>query len=238
MEEVQGKLVFESLEEVVDPKHTALLIIDMQNGLASPDGYAGRQGDISIAQQRAILPALQRVLSSARSSGICVVHVQVVFDENLASTSPAWLYMSERLRNMGRFWGHAGSDERKSSQAFLIDGTWEAEIIPELAPLPNEFVVKKHRNTAFVNTPMNQVLRSNGIQSLVVTGTSTAGCVLATCLDALWYDYYTVVVSDCIADCFPERHQAGVAILKEKFDMPTSDEIIGLWVKQKVAVAS
>ena len=238
MKEVQGKLVFESLEEVVEPKHTALLIIDMQNGLASPEGYAARQGDVSISHQRGILPALQRVLESARSSGVCVVHVQVVFDENMASTSPASIYVSTRMQDFGAFWGHPGSKLRKSSSQVLIDGTWEAEIIPELTPLPNEFVVKKHRNTAFVNTPMNQVLRSNAIRSLVVTGTSTAGCVLATCLDALWYDYYTVVVSDCIADGFPERHQAGVAILKEKFDMPTSDEIMGLWVKQKVEVAT
>ena len=238
MREVQGKQVYESLEEVVDPKHTALLIIDMQNGLASPDGYAARQGDVSISQQRAILPALQRVLDSARSSGVRVVHVQVVFDENMASTSPASIYVSTRMQDFGAFWGHPGSKDRKSSQEILIDGTWEAEILPELTPLPNEFVVKKHRNTAFVNTAMDQVLRSNAIRSLVVTGTSTAGCVLATCLDALWYDYYTVVVSHCIADCFPERHQAGVAILKEKFDMPTSAEIVGLWAKKKVGLAA
>ena len=99
-------------------------------------------------------------------------------------------------------------------------------------------LVKKHRNTAFVNTPLDQVLRSSGIKSLVMTGTSTAGCVLATCLDALWYDYYTVVVSDCIADGFPERHAAGVAILREKFDMPTSDEVMALWARKRVGVAA
>ena len=62
MKQIQGKHVFESLEEVVDPKHTALLIIDMQNGLASPEGYTARQGDISISHQRSIIPALLNVL--------------------------------------------------------------------------------------------------------------------------------------------------------------------------------
>ena len=238
MREIQGIEVFESLEEVVDPKHTALLVIDMQNGLASPDGYTARMCATSISQQRQILPALEKVLASARATGVCVVHIQVVFDKNHATTSPAWLYMSSRLRDLGSYWGHPMGTDRRTSQEILTDGTWEAEIIPELTPLPNEFVVKKHRNTAFVNTPLDQVLRSSGIKSLVMTGTSTAGCVLATCLDALWYDYYTVVVSDCIADGFPERHEAGVAILREKFDMPTSDEVMALWARKRVGVTA
>ena len=238
MKEVQGKQVFETLEEVIDPKHTALLIIDMQNGLASLEGYAARQGDVSVSHQRSILPKLQSVLESARSSGVRVVHVQVVFDENMASTSPASIYDGARMRNFGDYWGHPRIKGKEENRGILIDGTWESEIIPELEPLANEFIVKKHRNSAFVNTIMNQVLRSNAIESLVVTGTTSAGCVLATVLDASWYDYYTVVASDCIADCFPKRHEAGVAILSERFDMPTADEIIGVWSKKKVKIAA
>ena len=238
MIEIRGKMVYESLEEVIDPKHTALMIIDMQNGLASPEGYTARHGKFSIAHQREILPRVEQLLKGAREMGICIVHVQVVFDRNGGSSSPAWLYMSSRLRDLGAHWGHPMGNDRRTSEETLIDGTWEAEIIPELAPLPDEIVVKKHRNTAFVNTRMDQILKSNRIESLVVTGTSTAGCVLATCLDALWNDYYTVVVSDAIADGFPERHAAGVAILKEKFDMPTADEVMGIWARTRVAVGA
>ena len=101
MREIQGIEVFETLEEVVDPKHTALLVIDMQNGLASPDGYTARKNATSISHQRQILPALEKVLASARATDVCVVHIQVVFDKNHATTSPAWLYMSSRLRDLG-----------------------------------------------------------------------------------------------------------------------------------------
>ena len=229
MKDIQGKRVFESLEEVVDPKHTALLIIDMQNGLASPNGYADRQGDVSIAHQRSIIPALLRVLNSARSSGVHVAHVQIVFDGNSASTSPASIYEGVRMRDFGASWGHPRSSDKKEDREVLIDDTWESEIIPELAPISGEFIVKKHRNSAFINTTMDQFLRSNSIQSVVVTGTTTAGCVLATALDASWYDYYTVIVADSVADCFPERHKAGIAILSERFDMPTSHQLAGIW---------
>ena len=136
------------------------------------------------------------------------------------------------MRNFGSYWGHPPSKQREPDLETLVDDTWESEFIPELFPISSEFIVKKHRNSAFVNTNMDQVLRSNRVQSVVVTGTSTAGCVLATALDALWFDYYAVVVSDCIADCFPERHKAGLAILNERFDMPTGDEIIDMWSKK------
>ena len=119
MIEIRGKMVYESLEEVIDPKHTALMIIDMQNGLASPEGYTARHGKFSIAHQREILPPVQKMLASARDMGICIVHVQVVFDKNGGSSSPAWLYMSSRLRDLGKpiggtRWAPTGAPARRS----------------------------------------------------------------------------------------------------------------------------
>ena len=64
MIEIQGKMVYESLEEVIEPNHTALMIIDMQNGLASLDGYTARHSKFSIAHQREILPGVQKMLLS------------------------------------------------------------------------------------------------------------------------------------------------------------------------------
>ena len=89
--------------------------------------------------------------------------------------------------------------------------------------------MKKHRVSAFIHTSLDQVLRSNGIQSVVVTGTATSGCVLGTALDAQWYDYYTVVVRDCIAGGTAARNAVGIALMNEGCDMPTSGEIIELW---------
>ena len=229
MEFIKGKTVYEDLNEILDPKHTALLIVDMQNGLASPQGYTARQGDISVAHQQSIIPNIKRLLETARLTGVRVVHIRVVSEENMAFSSPASLYAGKKMVHFGAYWGHPGKEVRKSNRAIMIDGSWESEIVDELCPISDEFVVRKYTNTAFVNTPMNQVLRSNHVESVVVTGTTTAGCVLATSFDALWNDYYTVVVKDAVADCFPERHQAGMAILGEKFDMPSSEAISNIW---------
>ena len=145
MKTIFGKDVFESVEEIVSAEHTALLIIDMQNGLAAPKGYASRQGDVSIQHQRSIIPNIQRLLGAARSSGVAVIHVKVVFDFNMGSTSPASIYDGHRMRNFGSYWGHPPSKQRESDLETLVDDTWESEFIPELfhlsllleAALPN-----------------------------------------------------------------------------------------------------
>ena len=229
MEYIKGKYIYQNMKEILDPKHTALLIVDMQNGLASLEGYTARQGDISVAHQQSIIPSIKRLLDTARRTGVRVVHIRVVSEENMAFSSPASLYAGKKMVHFGAYWGHPGKEVRASNRTIMIDGSWESEIVDELTPTPEEFIVRKYTNTAFINTPMNQVLRSNHVESVVVTGTTTAGCVLATSFDALWNDYYTVVANDAVADCFPERHQAGMALLGEKFDMPSSLEIVGIW---------
>jgi nicotinamidase-related amidase len=236
MREVYGKQVFDSLEEVVDPRHTAVLVVDMQNGLASLEGYAARHG-YDVSMQRKIIPPLHRLLESAREARAKIVHIQIVFDADQASTSPSEIYQSRRMFNFTSYWGAPNTrEDRKPTHEVLIDGTWEGEIIPELAPQPGDFIIKKHRNSAFINTPMDQLLRSNGIKTVVVTGTSTSGCVLATAMDASYSDYYTVVVGDCVADANGKRHQTGLSLMGERFDMPTSDELMDLWARTREGV--
>ena len=216
MKEVHGKQVFDSLAEVVDPEHTAVIVVDMQNDLAAQDGLAARTGS-DISGQRGIIPPLQRLLDSARGAGAKVVYIEVVTEPNYATMHAAWLYRYRILK------------VRTPLDPPLVEGTWGAETVEEIAPPPGDVVVKKHRVSAFIHTSLDQVLRSNGIKSVVVTGTATSGCVLGTALDAQWYDYYTVVARDCIAGGAAARNAVGIALMNEGCDMPTSGEIIELW---------
>lgn len=216
MKEIHGKQVFDSLAEVVDPEHTAVLVVDMQNDLAHPDGLGPRTGS-DISGQRDIIPPLQRLLDSARSAGAKVVYIEVVTEPNYATMAPAWLYRY-RVNQV-----KTPLDQR------LLEGTWGAETVEEIAPQPGDVVVKKHRVSAWIHTSLDQVLRSNGVKSVVVTGTATSGCVLGTALDAQWYDYYTVVARDCIAGGAAARNAVGIALMNEGCDMPTSGELIALW---------
>ena len=225
MKEVRGQLVFESLAEVVNPSHTALLVIDMQNYGCSSDSRLAAAG-VDISPKRAIIPSLQRLLSAARHSGVRVVYLKLVTENNLAGVHPAWTYYVHCRA------GRVQLDGKDSSHPVFenaTDGTWEAEVTPELAPQPGDFEVKKHRKSAFINTRLDQVLRSDGVQSVLVTGVSTENCVLTTALDAQGYDYYAVVVRDCVGSMCPERAAMAMSLMQRWFDMPTSEELIATW---------
>jgi len=219
MKTVHGKKLFDSLDEVVSPQHTAVLVVDMQNDLAAEGGIVVETGG-DISQQRQIIPPLQRLLKVARAVGAKVVYIQVVIEQNFASVHPSWFYRYRK--NSVR----TPLDER------IVEDTWGAEIVDELAPEAGDIMVKKHRVSAFIHSSLDQVLRSNGIQSVVVTGTATPACVLGTAQDAQWYDYYTVVARDCIAGGSPARNATGIALMSEGCDMPTSEELIDLWENQ------
>ena len=225
MKEVHGKRVYDSLSEVVEPGHTAVIVVDMQNDLAHPEGLGARCGG-DVSTQRAILPALQRLLSAARGSGAKVVYIQVVTEQTFATLAPSWLYRYRILQV------RTPLDER------LLEDTWGAEIVEEISPQPGDIVVKKHRESAFIGTELDRVLRSNGVETAIVVGTATGGCVQSTAQDAQWHDYYTVVARDCVPGGENRRNQVGLALMSEACDTPTADEIIALWSEHSEKAAT
>jgi ureidoacrylate peracid hydrolase len=91
---------------------------------------------------------------------------------------------------------------------FLIEGSWDAEIIDELRPLPEDIVITKNRFSGFFNTSLDSVLRTLGAKHLVFTGVATNICVESTLRDAFFHEYFPVLVSDACASTGPEFVQA------------------------------
>ncbi|MYG53577.1 MAG: cysteine hydrolase [Rhodospirillaceae bacterium] len=169
------------LAEVADPRHTAFVIVDMQNDFCHPDGgMAQRDADIS-ANIRAI-PAVRGLLDLARRTGILVIHVHGNYGP--LSASSVWI---------------GGDTEASVALEICQPGTWGAQSVAELAPTPDEPIVIKHRYSAFVDTRLETLLRSNGIETLVVTGTATTACVESTVRDAMMRDYEVVVPREAVA---------------------------------------
>ena len=225
--EVNGIRIFDSMAEVVEPRHTALIVIDMQNDLLSPDGIAAQSG-VDITAERAIIPTVVRLVDEARRSGVRVVYTQTVFDADMSNVHPAWIYRWYRKRPVGT--------NPMPLDKTVIRGTWGAEIIPELEPQPHDYVVEKARNSAFVGTKMDRVLRANGVESVVLAGVTTQGCVLSSALDSQWYDYYTVIAKDAVASTKPELHQLGMEQLSTSYHLPTVEELAAIWAEAPVFV--
>lgn len=112
---------------------------------------------------------------------------------------------------------------------YTVDGSEGQAVIPELAPIEGELLVRKYRSSSFWGTNLDMLLRSNGIQTLVMTGCTTEGCVESTARDAMFNDYYVVVAEDCVASDDREQHDASLLLMRHRFDVVASPEIISTW---------
>jgi nicotinamidase-related amidase len=222
VKEIYGKLVCETLDEVLAPSHTALLAIDIQNDFMRSEGKIAQAGN-DISALEAILPRCAAFIDEARSLGVLIVHIRVVSLPHGLSDSPAMLRAKMMI---------------SKTVEFAVEGTWGAEICEECAPQDGDLVVTKHRSSAFVGTNLDQLLRSNGIQTVVVIGEQTPGCIEATYRDASYFDYYNVLVEDLVAAYRNDLHEASLLIQRARHDVCTSDRVLEVWRAARAAPAA
>lgn len=217
---LEGKKVYSDLSELVEPAHTALLLIDMQCDFIEADGAFGQMGiDLSMyAQSR---PRLRQLLASARDNAVLVVHVQNTAMPRRLSDSPSQIRFNLRM--------HAAARGDGEPLRYTIPGTRGHQIVPDLAPESDELIVPKYRSSAFWGTNLDLLLRSNGIETVVVTGGSTEGCVESTARDAMFTNYYVVIAEDCVASDDHAQHDASMLLMRHRFDMADSTEIATVW---------
>jgi nicotinamidase-related amidase len=218
MRNFAGKLVYDALEEIVAAPHTALLVVDMQNDFCSPDGVFGKRG-ADTAPVRAIIPATRRLLDTARRTGTRPIFLRHTHEPDLSNLSPARLSFYAML--------YGGADPYHA-----IRGTWGHEIVGELAPKEGEIVIDKSRSSGFIATSLDLVLRSNRIETVVITGMATHACVESTARDAGFFDYYAVVVEDCVADYRDDLHRAALLTLGQRVTLSNSEALCKVWLAQ------
>lgn len=182
----------EAPDPYIDPRVTALLVIDMQNGFCHPDSRMEKAG-IGVKHQRAIVPSVLRLIELARGWEMPILWSQQVhFPEDV----------TRRRRRIP-------SHQSKQRWTPCVRDTWEVEFIDEVAPAihPEDYIVEKHRASVFFETTLDAKLRMLGIEQVIVSGTTTAFCVETTIRDAYYRDYDVIAVEDCIADPRPAFHE-------------------------------
>jgi nicotinamidase-related amidase len=220
MIELDGTHVFTERSELVDPAHTVLLVVDMQRDFCAPGGAFDRLG-VDLSMYPPMIPRLARLVEGAREAAVPVVFIQMTVLPNRASDSPAQIRFNLRL--------HLANHGDGEPLSYGADGSEGHEMIPELAPREGELVVKKYRSSAFWGTNLDLLLRSNGIRSVVMTGGTTEGCVESTARDAMFNDYYVVVAEDCVASDDRAQHDASMLLMRHRFDIAASAEILDVW---------
>jgi nicotinamidase-related amidase len=217
---VEGKQVYETLQELVAPAHTALVLIDMQRDFIEPDGAFGRMG-IDLSMYERSRPRLRELLRAARDSGVLVVHVQNTALPSRLSDAPSQIRFNLRM--------HQGARQGAEPLRYTIPGTVGHQFVDDLAPEDDELVVRKYRSSGFWGTNLDLLLRSNGIETVVVTGCTTEGCVESTARDAMFSNYYVVVAQDCVASDDLEQHEASMLLMRHRFDLADGEEIAVVW---------
>lgn len=206
------------LEQLLDPRRAALIVVDMQNDFCDANGALARSGaDPALIQ--AMAPRLLRVLDRARGVGLPIIHVRT--EHSAWTDSAAWI---------GRHHGR--------QRTVCYPGSWGADYYPgfeprtdaERKPGGHEFVVTKHRYSGFVGTELDLVLRSHQIQTVIMTGEATNVCVESTARDAYMRDYWVVFVSDCTASTNQAAHDATLFTMGHHFaTVAASEEILASW---------
>jgi len=202
------------LDERIDPAHTALVIIDVQNDFCHPEGLFGRSG-YNLSHVPAMAESVQALQDEAHRLNIFAVYVRATYDEVVLSGTLAETFM-----------------RREFPDSQCPEGSWGAEWYGGIEPGggPGEVVITKHRFSAFWGTALDLLLRSNGIHTVIITGVVTSGCVDATVRDAFFLDYRVVVPADSVADPMAKRQEVFLDKIGETFGtVVASGDILATW---------
>jgi ureidoacrylate peracid hydrolase len=200
-----------SLEEKIAPGNAALIVVDVQNDFCADEGVFGKTGnDLSMVKK--MLPNLQRLIEAARNVGVPVIFIQAIYDP--VYLPPVWYERNARLN---------------FEVPRCISGTWGADFY-KVAPLAGETIVRKHRYSAFVDTELDQILRSSQVRTVIMTGVATNICVESTARDAFMRNYYVAFVDDASATYRQDQHDATLANIALGFGVVnTVQDLLNAW---------
>src|SRR5919112_5750383 len=178
----------------------AILVVDFSRGFTDPESTMGSELTREVE-------ATNRLLAAAREREIPVIFTTIGFEPNMKDGS-LWL---EKAPGLGE----------------LIIGSKGVEIDPRLERRDEETVILKKGASAFFGTNLPSVLVSKGVDTIIMCGATTSGCVRATAVDLLQYGYPTLVPRECVGDRAQGPHEANLVDIQAKYAdvVPIEDAI-------------
>ncbi len=200
-------------------ERSALLVVDMQNDFLHPNGAFGHlarshpERRIDMAFLSSTIVPVRRLADAFRQSGRPVIYIAHILKADYSDAAfPYW----------------RGTRSREKMD-FLVEGTWGAQIVDELAPKKGDHLVIKKGFGGFSNTPLDTILRNYGVTTCVVTGVTTSVCVSTTIREGVERNYRIIAVKDGMAESQRESHEHELRTIAFVFgDVKTADEVMEL----------
>ena len=205
------------MSDKLDPARTCLLLFDFLRGHAEREEEARKRYAPVIANAAMLLNA-------ARKARSMVAFARADHRADRRTSARTIRDTDNRLRPLQQ-------DDVKGHMPVITGGTWEADIVSALAPLEDEFVVPKHRWSAFHGTYLDLALRTRGVSTIVLTGGSTDVGVASTAFAARDLDYNLVIASDACTSPEGDNHdQLMRRIFPRMSRVRTTAQIVAMWM--------
>ena len=221
METIGGKTVLTTVAEQANPRHTALLVIDIQDHPELWSSPASRQ----------VLDNAGKLVAAARTAAVRTVYLHNVWAPDYRNISAAYLAGAIHL---------GGYDPATPPGHSILDGQPGSRLHPDLEPGPADTVIPNCRASSFAGTGLDQLLRSSGIRTVVCIGHATDACVANTVWAAVNLDYYVIPVADAVCGGRIASGPDGdptLALFGYWLHVPDTAELVRTWL-QAAAVAA
>ena len=197
-----NKIVYNAIEEILDPSHTALVVWDVQHGTTKV-----------IFNKEEFSKNLNSVVELARKSNIPIFFTPIQIPSKRFESS-AIIYTLGKL-GFDRLFEQFTAEDRDFT----------------LKPKEDEIVINKHTGSIFIDTGFERMLRNAGIITVVFTGIATEFGVESSARDAFNRGFYSVVVSDCVSSPSKDGHNRSLENMKSLITIINSKELDNIWSK-------
>jgi maleamate amidohydrolase len=185
----------------------ALLMIDFMRGYTTEGAPLFAPGVVSAVAESVEL------LASARHQGIPVVHTNIRYHPGHFADGGIWVKKAPVMKDM-------------------VEGNPLAAFCEQVLPQEDEVVISKQYASAFFGSSLASMLHAQGIDTVVLAGCSTSGCIRATAVDAVQHGFRTIVVRECVGDRHPAPHEANLFDIDSKYgDVVSKQEAIAHFKK-------
>lgn len=180
----------------------ALLVVDFMKGYVTEGSPLFAPGVLTAVAESVEL------LATARACGVPVIHTIVRYNPVSFDDGGVWIKKAPVLK-------------------CLVEGNLYAETCDEVRPIAGEVIITKNYASAFFGTSLTATLAAQRVDTVVMIGCSTSGCIRASAVDAVQHGYRPIVVRDCVGDRHPDPHEANLFDIGSKYgDVVMKNEVI------------